>query len=92
MRKITAGFYILNEPLYVKGLSYYLLQLKYLKKDNYDNYILFINNPQCFNEVICESSLFHLSHKLSQHPENSNFDVCNKLWLTLLKIVTIINC
>ena len=39
-----------------------------------------IKNPQCFNEVICETSLSFYSSQLEHHPLNNDYKTCKNIW------------
>lgn len=71
------------EDLYLKGLTFFLAHLEYLKSNNHSLYQLIIKNPQCFNEVICETSLSFLASEIENHPLNGKFDTCEKIWQTI---------
>ena len=42
-----------------------------------------IKNPQCFNEVIFETSLSFYSSQLEQHPLNNDYKTCKNIIIFL---------
>ena len=75
---MSVAFHTFKEPIYKKGVSYFLMHLIYLQK--HYMYHNIINNPQCFNEVICETSLSFYASELEHHPLNNDFKTCKNVW------------
>ena len=74
------AFHVFKEPIYKKGVSYFLLQLTHWKDYNIDIYKYITSNPQNFNEVICETSLSFYASQLANSPYNNDFNICKDLW------------
>ena len=77
---ITLAFTSLKENLNAIACSFWLTYIQYLENIDHPLWHVLLSNPQCFNEVICETSLSFLSSQMENHPQNGNFEVCDELW------------